>query len=187
MDAELTSSFFLYASEPMFAAFSICACHPWSCRKWPCYSSLYRSNCYGNECTGLVWPTHLHPALVSVHLKAHHIFSFGFCLCTYEFSSCCWPPQSPLISRSCGYLNAPSLSGCMFWFSSTRYRERWERVRFDPAYVWTAKPSKLTNAKLGKVQCSRTLSFSARDFEGPRLCSSGPIQLSDQLTHHKTA
>ena len=56
----------------------------------------------------------------------------------------------------------------------------------DPTYVWTA-PSKLTNAKLGKVQCSRTLSFSSRDFEGPRLCSSGPIQLSDQLTHHKTA
>ena len=53
--------------------------------------------------------THLHPALVSVHLKAHHILSFGFCLCTYEFSSCCWPPQSPLISRSWGYLDAPSL------------------------------------------------------------------------------
>ena len=44
--------------------------------------------------------THLHSALVSVHLKAHHILSFGFCLCAYKFSCCCWPPQSPLISRS---------------------------------------------------------------------------------------
>ena len=28
MDAEFTSLFCIYASEPLFAAFSICACHP---------------------------------------------------------------------------------------------------------------------------------------------------------------
>jgi hypothetical protein len=80
---------------------------------------------------------------------------------------------------------------CLSWVSRSRFFSsigKGERESgLDPTYVWTAKPSKLTNAKLGKVQCSRTLSFSSRDFEGPRLCSSGPIQLSDQLTHHKTA
>ena len=83
----------------------------------------------------------------------------------------------------------PSYAKARWAFAQLRFSSIGKGEResgLDPTYVWTA-PSKLTNAKLGKVQCSRTLSFSSRDFEGPRLCSSGPIQLSDQLTHHKTA
>ena len=88
------------------------------------------------------------------------------------------PPDFPSYAKACWAF-------AQLRFSSIGKGER--ESGLDLTYVWTAKPSKLTNAKLGKVQCSRTLSFFARDFEGPRLCSSGPIQLSDQLTHHKTA
>ena len=88
------------------------------------------------------------------------------------------PPDLPSYAKACWAF-------AQIRFSSIGKGER--ESGLDLTYVWTAKPSKLTNAKLGKVQCSRTLSFFARGFEGPRLCSSGPIQLSDQLTHHKTA
>ena len=59
--------------------------------------------------------------------------------------------------------------------------------------VWILHTYGLLNLRNSQMQswaeCNARgpLSFFARDFEGPRLCSSGPIQLSDQLTHHKTA